>query len=165
MRKTWSVNGFERAWRFVNMVEGGSAFTNDPSDPGGPTRFGISQAAHPFEDIRNLTEERAKFLYQRDYWVKAWCDKFPEAVGMALFDSAVNQGVHTAIKLLQESLKVEPDGIVGPQTIAAANHFPPNEIVNEFLSRRALRYADGQPKYRRGWFRRLFLLKDAISAR
>jgi lysozyme family protein len=158
------MNAFERAWQFIQVVEGGATITNDPDDRGGMTRYGISQAAYPFEDIRNLTEDRAKHLYQRDYWAKAWCDKFPAQVGIALFDSAVNQGVSAAVRLLQESLRVEADGIVGPATLAAANRRPPNEIVNEFLSRRAVRYADGQAKYRRGWFRRLFLLKDALSA-
>jgi hypothetical protein len=34
--------------------------------------------------------------------------------------------------------------------------------VNEFLSRRAMRYAKGKPKYRHGWMLRLFRLKDAL---
>ncbi|MBI5843910.1 MAG: hypothetical protein HZB23_04475 [Deltaproteobacteria bacterium] len=45
--------------------EGG--YVNDPADPGGETRFGISRRAYPNEDIKALTRERAAEIYYRDY--------------------------------------------------------------------------------------------------
>lgn len=155
---------FERAWAFISHEEGGARITDDPDDPGGLTKWGISQRSFPSIDIRNLTEDGAKALFRSHYWARAKCDSFPAAVAIAVVDSGYNQGVRTAVSLLQEALRVEPDGIVGPNTIAAVNRKPPNEVVNEFLSRRALRYADGKAKFRRGWFMRLFKLKDALSA-
>ncbi len=160
------MNAFDRAWSFLQRsdIEGGAKITDDPDDPGGLTKWGVSQRAYPKEDIRALTEDRAKFLFRRDYWDRAGCAEFPPALGMALMDCAVNQGVRTAVTLLQEALRVDPDGIVGPDTIAAANKRPPSELVNEFLSRRLVRYADGKAKYRRGWMLRVLKLKDAVSA-
>lgn len=157
---------FERAWMFLQRpdIEGGSKITADPDDPGGLTKWGISQRAYPNLDIAELKEDDAKALFRRDYWEKCSCTSMPGIVGIALADSAFNQGPKTAIRLLQEALRVDPDGIIGPATLAALHRKTPNDVLNEFLSRRATRYADGNAKYRRGWFLRLFKLKDALSA-
>ena len=48
--------------------------------------------AYPKEDIKNLTLERAKQLYKRDYWDKCRCDELPNAIRFHVFDVAVNSG-------------------------------------------------------------------------
>jgi lysozyme family protein len=157
---------FEQAWAFLmrDDIEGGARISDDPDDPGGLTRWGISQRAYPDEDIRNLTEARAKELFRRDYWEPCHCDDLPAPIAIAFADSAFNQGVGTAIKLLQKSLGVKADGVIGPITRAAANNWNGDpEAVNQFLSHRLLRYANGQTKYRRGWFLRVLRLKDATG--
>jgi lysozyme family protein len=156
----------DRAWSFLQRpdIEGGSKFVDDPDDPGGKTRWGVSQRAYPAEDIEHMTEARAKELFARDYWTPCRCDQLPERVAIAVADAAFNQGARTAVVLLQEALRVEPDGLIGTKTLAAAKARPEAEVVNEFLSRRLLRYADGKAKYRRGWFLRVLRLKDALSA-
>lgn len=153
---------FDLAAAFVLNVEGGDKITNDPDDPGGLTRWGISQHAHPGVDIANLTLEGAESIYRAQYWTPCRCDEFPLAIALALFDSAVNQGVRTAIKLLQRALRVEDDGFVGDDTLSAAGRAVPDELLIQFLSHRALRYALGNPKYQRGWMVRLFRLQRAI---
>ncbi len=153
----------DRAWKFIHREEGGSAITNDPADPGGLTRHGVSQRAYPDEDIRNMTEERAKFLFARDYWKPCQCDSLPERVALAVADSAFNQGTRTACTLLQEALRVDPDGVIGPKTLAAAKARNEADLLNDFLSRRLLRYAKGNEKYRRGWFSRILRVKDATA--
>lgn len=168
---------FERAWAFIMRpdIEGGSKFVNDPDDPGGATRWGISQRAYPSLDIRNLTEAQAKQIYFVDYWKAAHCAEIPEPLAVAVFDAAVNQGVGAAVTLLQEAVKANPDGQWGPKTQAAVTvawkrfeaaadplRRAAIDPVNEFLSRRALRYADGKPKFRRGWMLRLFKLRAAL---
>lgn len=158
------MNALDRAWKFIHTIEGGNKISDDPDDPGGLTRHGISQRAYPNEDIRNMTEERAKFLFERDYWKACKCDQLPETVAIAVSDGAYNQGARTACIILQEALRVEPDGVIGTKTLAAAKARPEGELLNEFLSRRLLRYADGKPKYRRGWMLRILRLKDALSA-
>lgn len=42
--------------------EGGAKFTDIAGDRGGATKYGISQAAYPNVDIRNLTEASARYL-------------------------------------------------------------------------------------------------------
>lgn len=158
------MTAFDRAWAFIQRpdVEGGDRIVDDPFDLGGLTRWGCSQRAYPDEDIRNLTEARAQFLLKRDYWDACHCDALPEPIAIALFDSSVNQGPSKAIQLLQEGLGVHADGIVGRNTIQAARSQDAGEVVNQFLSHRALRYSKGQIRYRRGWMLRLFRLKDAL---
>ena len=43
--------------------EGGEKITKDPSDPGGTTKYGISQRAFPDLDIEALNEQQAKQIY------------------------------------------------------------------------------------------------------
>lgn len=109
---------FERALAFTLPYEGG--LINDPNDPGGLTNFGISQRSYPSLDIKNLTIEDAKAIYERDFWKAACCDQLPENIGIAVFDTAVNQGVGVAVRLLQLAVGVDVDGNVGPKTIGAA---------------------------------------------
>ena len=54
--------------------EGG--YVNDPSDPGGETKYGISKRAFPDLDIKNLTEEQAILIYYDEYWLDAKVDKY-----------------------------------------------------------------------------------------
>ena len=135
---------FEKAFDMVLGHEGG--YVNDPQDPGGETKFGISKQAYPNEDIRNLTIERAREIYLRDYWLATGCDRVTDdAMAILLFDCAVNQGVSRARQ------------IAGIASTPAA-----------FQAERALHYA-GLPtfsRFGRGWMRRLFdgLMKSGAKS-
>ena len=59
--------GFDKAFEFTIGVEGG--YVNDPSDPGGETKFGVSKKSYPNLDIKNLTITQAKEIYYKDYWI------------------------------------------------------------------------------------------------
>lgn len=159
------MTAFERAWSFLQRpdIEGGARISDDPADPGGVTKWGISQRAYPDEDIQHLTEPRAKELFRRDYWDRCQCEQLPERMAIALADAAFNQGVDAAMRQLQRALNVSVDGVMGPRTMAAVVRKSDPEHLNEFLSQRLLRYADGQGKYRRGWFLRILRLKDALA--
>ena len=85
------VSKFDLALNFTLKWEGG--YVNDPKDPGGETNFGISKRAYPNEDIKNLTRERARDIYIRDYWNPLVCSSRDRSMGIAVFDSAVNCGV------------------------------------------------------------------------
>jgi lysozyme family protein len=108
---------FQRAVANVLKNEGG--LVDNPNDPGGLTNFGISQRAYPSLDIRNLTSLQAMALYHKDYWTPIHGDELPDPVSFALLDYAANSGVHGAIAGLQRALGLAPDGVMGPQTIAA----------------------------------------------
>ncbi len=81
--------------------EGGATITNNKKDPGGLTKYGISQRRYPHEDIKALTEARAEFLYRQDYWAPIGGDALPEPLALNAFDAAVNLGVPVAKRLLQ----------------------------------------------------------------
>ena len=92
---------FDSAIQFVLEREGG--YVNDPADPGGETNMGISKRAYPNEDIKNLTVERAKALYYRDYWLAAGCDQFTPPLDLIVLDTAVNMGVGRAKQFLSQT--------------------------------------------------------------
>ena len=81
---------FDVAFGIIVGIEAG--YVNDPKDPGGETKFGISKRRYPNEDIKNLTLERAKFLFQRDYWNTNKCDSMPWEQALLVFDAAINGG-------------------------------------------------------------------------
>lgn len=131
---------WNQAIDFVLKMEGGSEAENDPNDPGGSTKFGISKKAYPGEDIAALTLERAKELYRLDYWQACRCDELPSDFAIAVFDTAVNQGVGKAKRLLQIALGVTVDGVIGDKTLAAAHKAGPRQ-VKKFLAERLAAYA------------------------
>ena len=77
----------------------GRKYENDPSDPGGATKYGIDQRSHPNVDIKNLTEEEAKQIYWEEYWKKNDCERFDYPIGEAYFDICVNNGRSRADQL------------------------------------------------------------------
>lgn len=123
---------------FVLEQEGG--YENDPKDPGGETNFGISKKAYPNLDIKNLTVDQAKEIYMNDYWVPCRCDEIPTQYAIALFDTAVNEGVETAIKILQKSFGLDQDGIIGPKTLFAVTNGNGRNI-KRFLAERLASYS------------------------
>lgn len=156
-----------RVWNSARQLtlncEGG--FQCDPADDGNwtggrvgkgklvGTNHGISAAAYPHEDIVNMTQERAEYLYKRDYWDKCKCDQLPDCLSVAVFDFAVNSGVKTAIKKLQIALGVKADGIIGNQTLGACNRLPVKKVLDDYMDLR-LDYLMSLPKwkyYGNGW--------------
>jgi len=92
------MNDFKEALNFVLKWEGG--YSNDPNDPGGETKFGISKRSYPELDISKLTLEQAKEIYYQNYWLKAGCDTLPYPINICVFDTAVNMGRRRAIEFL-----------------------------------------------------------------
>lgn len=144
-------------------AEGG--LVNDPNDPGGLTKFGISRKAYPNVDIEHLTEDDAAALYARDYWTVADCDQLPAPVALAVFDAAVNQGPDTAKRLLQLAVGARADGVIGPATLGAVFAAAPAAVVERFLERRWDRYRSSQHagSSLRGWTFRLLRLAAACA--
>jgi lysozyme family protein len=78
--------------------EGG--YTNHPSDPGGPTNWGITiKDARMYwapnataEDIKAMPKGIAIDIYRQKYWAKMDCDARPAGVDFVDFDLGVNSG-------------------------------------------------------------------------
>ena len=146
---------FDLAFDLLMINEGG--YVNDVHDSGGETKYGISKKAYPNLDIPNLTLEQAKSIYKKDYWERCKCAFLPDCLSVAVFDFAVNSGIKTAIKKLQRALNVSVDGIIGNQTIGAANRLSPSKTLNDYMNLR-LDYLMGLKKwkiYGNGWGNRV----------
>jgi lysozyme family protein len=150
------------------VFEGG--YSDLPADKGGPTKYGISSHRYPDEDIENLTLERAKFLYKRDYWDKLALDFITsQAVAEEMFDTAVNMGPHIAVEIAQEALgylgkKLSIDGVIGPVTVQAINTYPhENALLKTMNGLQFMRYVNivrvspDQKVFFRGWLSRVQL--------
>lgn len=74
-------------------------YVNDPHDPGGETKYGISHRAYPKLDIKSLTLANALAIYYRDYWYTAKSTPFP--LNVCVLDCAVNEGTKIATQFLQ----------------------------------------------------------------
>ena len=123
--------------------EGGATITENPADPGGLTKYGISQRAYPSLDIRALTEAQAQAIYKRDYWDAIKGDAIPsQAVAEAIFDTCVNMGVGTGIRLAQTVVGTPPDGKIGPKTLAALTAMDERLFFARFALAKIRRYTD-----------------------
>lgn len=148
------MNNFDRAIAIVLREECGpgldaTGLVDNPGDPGGLTKYGISQRAFPKVDIRNLTRDGAVEIYQRDYWAAAHCDEIPWPLCLFVFDHAVNAGVGGAIRLLQGACGGKVDGVWGPDTEArvhlAAAHGPIFELGRSYNAARVRAYLGMSP--------------------
>lgn len=151
---------FDRALAFVLQYEGG--YSDHPSDPGGATNRGITIAelaavrghAVTKDDVRALTVAEAGQIYRTRYWAAIRGDDLPAGVDVAVFDCAVNQGVGRATRFLQQASGATVDGVLGPKTLAAAQH----ASLDEFMAQRMNSYGllSGLFKtFGLGWSRRL----------
>lgn len=158
---------FDKVFSFTLGKEGG--YVNDFSDPGGETNFGISKKSYPKEDIKNLTIERTKEIYYKDYWILAGCDilvsmGFP-LTAMALFDSSVNCGISISKKFIQQYLNVYIDGILGPKTMKELSLKKDIDLCSGIIGKRENHYSQiisvnpKLTKFGKGWANRVRDLK------
>lgn len=156
-------------------------YSNDPKDPGNwtggrvgsgglkGTKYGISAAAFPHLDIRNLSYEDAKRIYKREYWDRCRCDEWAEPIAEAVFDMSVNQGPGDAIRTLQRAAKVTADGVIGPITRAAVKRRDLKDLLLHFFAWRGVDYGDVARKNPANWEHHKFgwmirLLKEYETA-
>lgn len=135
--------------------EGG--YVNDPNDPGGETKWGISKRSYPHLDIAGLTRAEAIAIYLRDFWQRIDGDRFPNGVAYQLLDFAVNSGIETAVRLLQRVAGVAEDGHIGPITRAALAAKSDSDIIMLLIAERLdyMTRLNNWPSAGRGWSRRL----------
>lgn len=146
---------FEDAIGTVLKNEGG--YVNNPADPGGETKYGISKRSYPNVDIKNLTEDEAKEIYKRDFWKFDGIDS--QEVATKIFDAMVNMGSR-AIKFAQQLVGTVVDGKYGAKTEAAINAQDPVEFLKAYRDKmeqfyRNLVLADpSKAQFLKGWLRR-----------
>jgi lysozyme family protein len=149
-----------RAEKFIPKIlfnEGNSKVTDDPNDSGGLTKYGISQKSYPDLDIRNLTEENAISIYKKEYFDPCKIDQISnESLALQVFDFAVNAGNHRAIVILQSTVGVIADGVIGMQTLNKVNS---GDYLNLYKQARINFYKSigvgKNAKFLNGWINRV----------
>src|SRR6266403_2792356 len=118
------MSNFIKAFEFLLRREGG--FVNNPLDMGGPTNMGITQGdlAHFYnrpisiEEVKELKPEIAQTFYRLRFWEHMKLDAVESSkIAVVIFDQGVLRGQHRIIQDIQHILGLDPDGIMGPQTI------------------------------------------------
>ena len=115
--------------------EGG--FVDHPADRGGPTKFGISQAALARYCGRNVTAaevaalglDQASHIYRRDYYQAPRIDQLPARIQPFVFDSAVNHGPARAISFVQQVCSQAGFGAPRATAAAAGGTAPPGGLA------------------------------------
>ena len=156
-------DNFDEALKAILHHEGG--FVNHPKDPGGMTNLGVTKkvweewVGHEVDEkaMRNLTPEIVGPMYKVKYWDKVKGDDLPAGVDYVVFDAAVNSGPGRAAKWLQACVGVDPDGGIGPKTLAAVASFDASQLVEDYAKRRLSFLMDLQTwdTFGKGWGRRV----------
>jgi lysozyme family protein len=157
---------FEIFFSRLMRYEGVATVTDDPTDPGGLTKYGISKRSYPNVDIANLTEQQAKEIYHRDYYCAMKIENIiGNRIAWQLFDFGVNAGVYRAVKMLQKIVGVTQDGVIGKRTINAVNTFSGEvPLYIMYQSARIIHYLKltdqnySLTKFLRGWIKRVLEL-------
>lgn len=150
---------FEKAFEKLLGHEGG--FVDHPRDPGGATRYGITQRvamAHGYTgDMRELPVSEARRIARIAYWDAVRADEVPDAVRYDLFDAAYHSGPEQATKWLQRAAGADDDGKLGPKTLLAARMADPQLLAKRFNGHRLRFLTDLKTwdAFGKGWARRL----------
>lgn len=106
---TFDAN-FDKMMDHVFGSEGG--LSNDKNDHGGLTNYGITEGTYRAytgdsnADVSKITKEQAKEIYYKNYYQASGADELQKTnpqLSFAVFDAAVNHGVGSAKKLLDQS--------------------------------------------------------------
>lgn len=131
------MNGlFEKCFAFTEKWEGG--LVDNPHDPGGITKFGISlrllkrlglsngdmdhDGDIDADDIKGLTIEQATALFRKVFYDPYKVALMPAPVAAAYYDALVNMGPKAAGQAMQRAINFYPncrlaeDGVVGQGT-------------------------------------------------
>jgi lysozyme family protein len=166
----------------VAVLQWEGVYDNDPDDAGGETCYGITRKFEPewvgWANVDGLKAAKiptgdwgqnsglmnAVRLYYAGLFSRHRIVELPEAVQALVFGGIVNQGPRV-VKFLQEALTKlnqpgDPDGIIGPQTVAGCKNVQTAVLADLLWKRRMQAYIvaakkGNNGKYLLGWANRL----------
>ena len=156
--------------------EGG--YVHDPVDRGGPTKYGITQRTLQTwrgrvvtpTDVRGLTRDEARAIYQRRYVDAPGFATLPDPLRAQVIDNAVLSGPRQAVKDLQRAIGgVAVDGKLGPKTRAALTRRGVAAVHAQLIQVRAARIgrlvqrAPAQVRFLRGWLTRITAFAEDLA--
>jgi lysozyme family protein len=160
---------YDEALRRLLAHEGG--YTNHPSDPGGPTNFGITiydyrkyvKPNATAADVRAMTVGEAKAIYRKRYWDAQRCDELPAGVDYSVFDYGVNSGIGRSGKVLRRVVGL-PDTthVVTDEVLRAVAKRDPKALVVAINDERLafLKRLKTWPVFGKGWGARVSTVKS-----
>ncbi|MCH9664350.1 MAG: N-acetylmuramidase [Gammaproteobacteria bacterium] len=118
--------------------EGGSRYTNDPKDRGGPTKYGVTAATlgharklkrdATIAEVKALKEDEAISIYYKQYVVRPNFDELHRSIQASVTDFGVNAGPLQAVRILQRMINeiegqgtLTVDGMLGHNSITYLN--------------------------------------------
>lgn len=191
-------DNFSRAHAFTARWEGG--LSDHPADTGGLTAYGASLkfvegiaatregreflrgiGVHPpvtRETMREeVTPERARAMFRREFWDSLRLDDFAFPVALILYDAAVNCGCVQSVKLAQRGynacvgpngVRLAVDGKAGPLTRKALCAHVTPAVLTAMLDARQRFYEElaaskpSQAVFLNGWTNRVNDLRACL---
>lgn len=143
---------------------------SDPKDPGGATRYGVDQRAHPHVDVPRLTLADALGIYLGEIWKPLRATELDPDVAMCVCDAAINCGNVRSVKWLQVAAGLRGgavDGNLGNDTLKAVNAKPDSVICEALVNRRLYYYEQEvsdrlREAYLKGWEARMTDLHNIV---
>ena len=167
------------ALNWILKAEGG--YVNNKFDAGGATNKGITQSTLKYahiqglvktSDIKLLTNEDCRAIYNFQYWIPSHAGELPLSLGLVHFDCAVNCGVTQASKSIRRAVNAispnrrvdETSGMVS-ELIALIMTLPADDMIKSYLNTRLAFYRSlGNFKvFGTGWTDRLTNLAKYIN--
>lgn len=150
--------------------EGG--YTNHPSDPGGPTNWGITiydaraywKAAATAADVKAMPREVALAIYKAKYWDALRCDDMPAGLDYCLFDYGVNSGIARAARVINRVTGAAgASSKVTDATLARIALRDAEALINSVCNERTafLKSLKTWPVFGKGWGRRVTEVRAA----
>jgi lysozyme family protein len=121
------MSEFKAAIEWVLENEGG--YSNHPSDPGGKTNYGITNALakrHGFDSARDVTRDDALKIYKGEFWHPRF-GEVSQPIATKTLDLCVHFGPNNGVRIAQQALNVlktgwvDVDGWFGNNTVHALN--------------------------------------------
>lgn len=166
-------DSYDESLRRLLGHEGG--YVNHPSDPGGPTNYGITLQVYrryvnpkaTAADIRAMPIAHAKLIYKAKYWDALRCDDLPAGVDYAVFDYGVNSGIGRSGKVLRRILGL-PDktNAITADVLAKIATVNPDQLVIAICDERMafLKSLRTWPVFGAGWGRRVSEVRRSALA-
>lgn len=180
---------FDRAHALTAQWEGG--LSDDPDDRGGVTNYGVSLAflkdleAEPRgltllrsvglplpasqETVLAVTPDSAKAIFRAVFWEWPGVSRLPPLLAVVVYVFGVNAGSGQSVKLLQKALGVASDGIIGQDTLHAANDASDYAAAMDVIDWQETYYLNivtsrpSQNKFLNGWLNRTNALRTLVT--
>jgi len=154
---------FKSVFKKLMDLEGWDTVTDDPDDPGGLTKYGISKKSYPDLYIRGLTIDDAMNLYYKDFWQTVGFHRIHDkGLATKIFCTGVVMGPYPATRHLQNACNIlggglKVDGVFGPISAAWVNDYRHPDAIESAFEVYAGQYVFDlkKEKYIAGWLIRI----------